>query len=57
MEEKIVKVCPNCKKEYTGYGAISRKDNTTEICSKCGEKEAIESFNKYKKENPGKKEA
>ena len=25
-------VCPLCGKEYTGYPAISRTDNKTEIC-------------------------
>jgi len=29
------KKCPNCKKEYTGVGASSRKTNK-EICSDCG---------------------
>lgn len=44
MEEKKVKICPVCKKEYTGYPAISRKDNKTEICPNCGVNEALEDY-------------
>lgn len=44
-------ICPRCR----GYipnnvqpgehpGALSRTDNTTEICSRCGEDEAMEQF-------------
>jgi hypothetical protein len=39
-------ICPKCKKEFTGYPALSRIDNKTEICSECGIKEALESFGK-----------
>lgn len=36
-------ICPKCNKRYTkGRGALSRRDNETEICSDCGYKEAIE---------------
>lgn len=38
--------CPKCKKEFTGYPAISRKDNKTEICPECGVREAIEAYQK-----------
>lgn len=38
------KVCPVCKKVYTDYPAISRKDNKTLICSECGMKEIQEPF-------------
>ena len=41
------KVCPKCLRGIDGYPAISRKDNKTEICSKCGELEALEDFSKY----------
>ena len=34
-----VKICPSCNREYTGYPAISRKDNKTKICSNCGQAE------------------
>lgn len=41
---KIYPVCPECGKDYTGYPALSRKDNTTRICSECGIREALEQF-------------
>jgi predicted RNA-binding Zn-ribbon protein involved in translation (DUF1610 family) len=44
MEELGIKICPICGNEYTGYPAISRKDNETEICPSCGHKEAIQAF-------------
>ena len=40
------KVCPKCKIEYTGYPAISRVDDITEICSDCGTAEALEDWAK-----------
>lgn len=42
------KVCPICKQVYTGYPAISRKDNKTEICSSCGVAEALNDYFKNK---------
>ena len=33
--------CPRCNESYTGYPALSRRDNATDICSKCGNVEAI----------------
>lgn len=33
--------CPKCGKKYYGYPALSREDNKTEICSKCGIEEAL----------------
>ena len=33
--------CPRCAKPYTGYPALSRTDNTTNICSACGTAEAM----------------
>ena len=38
------KICPSCKKAYTDYPSISRKDNKTLICSECGMKEVQEPF-------------
>lgn len=38
------KKCPNCGRVYSGYPALSRKDNKTEICSACGIAEALESL-------------
>lgn len=37
-------VCPRCQNPYTGYPAISRMDNMTEICSECGTEEAVADF-------------
>ena len=38
-----------CNQYYSGYPAISRRDNKTEICSSCGTKEAMENFQNYYK--------
>lgn len=38
------KICPRCKNYIIGYSALSRVDNKTEICSKCGNLEALEKF-------------
>lgn len=43
-DEETSKVCPRCNEEYTGYPALSRKDNKTEICPDCGTAEAFEQF-------------
>ena len=37
-------VCPRCGKETTDFPALSRRDNETEICSKCGTEEAMIDF-------------
>lgn len=47
MKELGIKICPKCKNEYTGHPALSRVDNKTEICSKCGSLEALEAFKNY----------
>jgi hypothetical protein len=46
--------CPTCdgyipSNEHVGeyMGAISRADNETEICSNCGEREALEDFARW----------
>ncbi len=36
--------CPKCGAYFNGYPALSRKDNRTKICPKCGVREAIETF-------------
>ena len=41
---KSKKICPVCKKVYTGYPATSRKDNKTLICTECGMREVQEPF-------------
>ena len=43
------KVCPMCGTEYTGYPAISRDDNVTEICSDCGTFEAVRDWKRAMK--------
>lgn len=40
-EKNKIKECSYCGKKYTGYPAISRKDNKTEVCPECGTKEAL----------------
>ena len=42
--------CPICGKCYTGYPALSRKDNKTMICPDCGIAEAIQAFMMSKEE-------
>lgn len=44
------KICPSCKKVYTDYPAVSRKDNKTLICSECGMKEIQEPFEELLRE-------
>lgn len=41
-----MKKCPKCKQYFSETPAISRRDNTTEICSYCGTKEALEDMEK-----------
>jgi hypothetical protein len=38
------KICFYCNGEYTGSSKISRRDNTTKICSLCAEFEAVTEF-------------
>ena len=49
-DNKSKKICPSCKKVYTEYPAISRKDNKTLICSECGIKEIQEPFEELLRE-------
>jgi predicted RNA-binding Zn-ribbon protein involved in translation (DUF1610 family) len=44
LTETDKKICPRCGRIYERYGAISRRDNKTEICSECGKAEALEDF-------------
>ena len=44
----VSKICARCGKAISGYPALSRKDNKTEICSNCGTLEALEDFMIYK---------
>lgn len=43
----VSKICARCGKAISGYPAISRKDDKTEICNNCGTLEALEDFIKY----------
>ena len=40
--KKQPKTCPKCGSVDMVFPALSRRDNKTEICSKCGQKEALE---------------
>lgn len=44
----VSKICARCGKAISGYPALSRTDNKTEICSNCGTLEALEDLIKYK---------
>ena len=47
MQTTQLSTCPRCGNMYTGYPALSRLDNRTNICSPCGTDEALrEYFNK-----------
>ena len=35
------RICPCCGKAYSGYPALSRRDNKTLICPDCGTREAL----------------
>ncbi len=43
-EQIDMATCPRCHKEYTEYPALSRRDNKTNICSRCGQTEALEDY-------------
>lgn len=36
--------CPRCGRLYSGYPALSRRDDKTEICPDCGTEEAFEDY-------------
>ena len=38
------RVCPKCGRFYREHPAISREDNSTEICPECGIREALASI-------------
>jgi hypothetical protein len=40
--EKKTAVCPRCGLTYSGYPAVSRADNETEICPDCGTIETLD---------------
>ena len=37
-------ICPLCKREYSSQPALSRTDNKTPICPRCGTREALETL-------------
>ena len=37
-------VCPKCYGFIDGWPALSRKDNKTHLCTKCGQREALEEW-------------
>ena len=43
IEEEFYK-CNRCGNYFIGEPAVSRKDNKSEVCSKCGIEEALENF-------------
>ena len=50
-EDKIEKVkCKKCGKDIIGYPAISRLNNNDELCSYCGNREALELIGKSTEE-------
>lgn len=51
LENLPEKECPLCHEPIYGYPAISRVDNKTEICSKCGMVEALEAFCENERSN------
>lgn len=43
-EERVVRACPICGKQYSEHPALSRVDGVTLICPDCGTREALESI-------------
>ena len=41
---ETIKKCPRCKKDYSGFPAMSRVDNKTSICSPCGTEEGLDDY-------------
>ena len=35
-------ICPFCKRQFSSSPALSRADNATQICPRCGTREALE---------------
>ena len=47
-----MKRCPTCGKEYERLLALSRRDNETRICDRCGIMEALEDYAKIRAPTP-----
>lgn len=41
MNKTKARICPVCGRAYTEPPALSRRDNTTDICPDCGVMEAL----------------
>lgn len=50
IKKTQVRKCPHCGAYYTQRPALSRLDNKTEICPKCGKEEAVLQFIQHIKE-------
>lgn len=46
-----MRTCPKCGKSYVEAPAISRTDDRTEICPKCGLLEALEAVAEHTRNN------
>lgn len=46
--EKVKRICPRCEEEYDDFPSISRRDNKTKICPRCGMVEAFEDYFKVR---------
>lgn len=57
MSKKLCPICNSNPLKGECRDSLSRKDNKTYICSRCGHKEALEDFEKFleEQENNGKK--
>lgn len=44
QEDQKERTCPVCKKTYSTFPALSRRDNKTEICPDCGTEEALTDY-------------
>ena len=42
--------CPRCHGLMSKHPALSRKDNQTQICQRCGIREALEDFENHKEQ-------
>ena len=47
-----MKKCPICGEKYERLLALSRRDNTTMICDRCGMMEALDDYGKYRLSAP-----
>jgi transcription elongation factor Elf1 len=46
MKKETYGTCPRCEREMKTFPALSRRDNKTDICSDCGQAEAMEDYYK-----------